>query len=142
TWAEVVAECEARAATLEPGQHIGVLLENVPEYAFWLGAAALAGAVVVGINPTRRGEELARDIRHTDCSVVITDMDSAPLLNGLDLDCDTLLVGTGDRTDRATVPTATSSAGVGTDALYCLIFTSGSTGAPKAVQLTQGRAAR
>ena len=49
--------------------HIGVLLGNVPEYLFWLGAAALAGAVVVGINPTRRGEALAGDIRRTECGV-------------------------------------------------------------------------
>ena len=33
--------------------HVGVLLENVPEFVFWLGGAALAGATVVGINPTR-----------------------------------------------------------------------------------------
>ena len=48
--------------------HVGVLLDNVPEYSFLLGAAAFAGAAVVGINPTRRGAELARDIRHTDCA--------------------------------------------------------------------------
>ncbi|HEY2427671.1 MAG TPA: AMP-binding protein, partial [Acidimicrobiales bacterium] len=77
TWAEWVDECTARAAVLAEGRrpgpfHIGVLLDNVPEYSFWLGAAALAGAVVVGINPTRRGAELARDITHTDCQLVIT----------------------------------------------------------------------
>ncbi len=58
---------------------------NVPEYVFLLGGAALAGRVVVGINPTRRGDELARDIRHTDCAVVLTDAAQAPLLDGLDL---------------------------------------------------------
>ena len=35
----------------------------------WLGAAALIDAVIVGINPTRRGAELARDITHTDCQL-------------------------------------------------------------------------
>ena len=79
TWAEVVAESGARAAVLDelglglPGHHVGVLLDNVPEYVFLLGAAALSGSVVVGVNPTRRGEELARDVRHTDCAVVLTD---------------------------------------------------------------------
>ena len=53
--------------------HVGVLLDNVPEYLFLLGGAALAGATVVGINPTRRGAELAADIRHTDCQVLVTD---------------------------------------------------------------------
>ncbi len=51
----------------------------------WLGGAALAGATLVGINPTRRGEELARDIRHTDCQLIVTEPSHRPLLDGLDL---------------------------------------------------------
>jgi fatty-acyl-CoA synthase len=140
TWREVVAEAQARAATIEPGQHIGLLLENVPDYVFWLGAAALAGGVIVGINPTRRGEELARDIRHTDCSVVITDMTLAPLLNNLEIGCDTQLVELVPRSDAKTAVSVDEF--VTGESLYCLIFTSGSTGAPKAVQVSQGRAAR
>ena len=53
--------------------HVGVLLENVPEFVFLLMGAGLAGAAVVGINPTRRGAELARDINHTDCQLIVTD---------------------------------------------------------------------
>ena len=69
--------------------HIGVLLENVPEYMFLLAGAALARATVVGVNPTRRGDELAaRDIRHTDCQLVLTDAAHRPLLEGLDLGID------------------------------------------------------
>jgi len=60
---EVVTESARRGALAEslrrPGPfHIGVLLPNVAEYLFWLGGSALAGAVVVGINPTRRGAAL------------------------------------------------------------------------------------
>ncbi len=56
SWRQVVAASAARAAWIrsvegEGPLHIGVLLGNVPEYVFWLGAAALADAVVVGINP-------------------------------------------------------------------------------------------
>ena len=39
----------------------------------WLGAAALIDAAVVGINPTRRGAELARDITHADCQLIVTE---------------------------------------------------------------------
>src|SRR5262245_36813423 len=94
TWAEIARECAVRAPVLQaeqaraaPGRpfHVGVLLDNVPEYVFLLGGAALAGAAVVGINPTRRGAELARDIRHTDCSFVVTEAEYMPLLDGLDL---------------------------------------------------------
>ncbi|MCB1632844.1 MAG: AMP-binding protein, partial [Pseudomonadales bacterium] len=91
TWAEVVAEMAVRAhwlgAALADGgpPHVGVLLDNVPEYLFLLGGAALSGTVLVGINPTRRGEELARDIRHVDCRLIVTDAEHADLLADLDL---------------------------------------------------------
>jgi fatty-acyl-CoA synthase len=149
TWAEVVAESAARADVLRElgvaGAHVGVLLENVPEYVFALGGAALSGSVIVGINPTRRGEELARDIRHTDCRLVLTDRGLAPLLAGLDLGGAGVLT-VDDRQWTSAVDAARGAAlptpSAGPDDLYLLIFTSGSTGAPKAVQMSQGRAAR
>src|SRR5207253_8210337 len=71
TWREVVAESDRWAAalmSLRPADgpfHIGLLMGSRPEYLFALFGAARVGAVVVGINDTRRGDELARDIRHT-----------------------------------------------------------------------------
>ena len=65
--------------------HIGVLLDNVPDYLFWLGAGALAGATIVGINSTYRGSELARLIDHTDCQVLVTEDRHRPLLDDLRL---------------------------------------------------------
>jgi fatty-acyl-CoA synthase len=152
SWRQVVAECEIRAALLtelrrEGPFHVGVLLENIPEYIFLLGGAALAGAVVVGINPTRRGAELAADITRTDCQMVITDSTQRHLLDHLDLGLDpdrTMVVDTEEyrrRLDDVVVPTAPGP-GPPADTLYLLLFTSGSTGGPKAVRMTQGRAAR
>jgi acyl-CoA synthetase (AMP-forming)/AMP-acid ligase II len=87
THAEVVVQAARRAAWLHahrsPGPfHVAVLLENVPEFIFWLEAAALAGAVVVGANPTHRGDELIRDLSHTECQLLVTDSGSLPLLDG------------------------------------------------------------
>src|SRR5205814_2228416 len=65
--------------------HIGVLLDNVPDYIFWLGAAALAGATLVGINSTKRGATLEAEVRHADLSVVVTDEAGLELLGGLDI---------------------------------------------------------
>ncbi|WP_233416426.1 AMP-binding protein, partial [Streptomyces sp. N35] len=85
------AAAAARAALLgdllprgaEP--HVAVLLDNTPEFPRWLSAAALAGAAVAGINPTRRGAELARDILHTEARILITERAHLPLLDGLEL---------------------------------------------------------
>src|SRR5215831_12624646 len=78
TWDEVVGESAARGALAQSLRHagpfhIGVLLENVPDFVFWLGAAALVGATIVGINPTRGAAELAAEIRHADCQLIVTD---------------------------------------------------------------------
>ena len=92
TWThdQVVRAQADRAAVLaslrRPGPfHVALLLDNVPEYVFWMGAAALAGAVLVGGNPTHRGDELARDLSHTECQLLVTDGRYLPLVDGYDL---------------------------------------------------------
>src|SRR5690349_10400528 len=112
TWAEVVAASAERAAVAAELRrdgpfHIGVLLENGPEYLFWLGGAALAGAAVVGINPTRRGPELARDIKHTDCQLIVTDTTGRQTLADLDTGVDDdrmLVVGPSDEHAYVALP--------------------------------------
>ncbi|RRO14450.1 acyl-CoA synthetase [Saccharopolyspora rhizosphaerae] len=138
TWAEVVAEGARRAGLLRRRgvRHVGVLLENVPDYVFWLVAAALEGAVLVGVNPTRRGEGLARDIRHTDCDLVVTEDRWAGLLDGLDHGAAVLNVDA----DELDLPDEELPARLPeTERTLLLLFSSGSTGAPKAVICSQGR---
>lgn len=141
TWAEVVAASRARARVLRHGRHVGVLLENVPEYVFWIGAAALSGATLVGINPTRRGAELAADIRHTDCEMIVTDAAGAGLLAGLDTGVPAGQVIRVDRDGWRDLPGEDEAAPPGESDRLLLLFTSGSTGAPKAVSCGQGRLA-
>ena len=152
SYAEYVTACAERAALLDelrrPGPfHVGVLLDNVPEFAMWLGAAAVAGAVVVGINPTRRGDELARDITHTECQLLVIEARRAPLLEGVDtgvgtdhtLDVESAAYTEAlDRHRGAGLPDVEVS---GSD-LYLLLFTSGTSGAPKACLCSQGRLGR
>jgi fatty-acyl-CoA synthase len=157
TWRQAVAEGATRGALArslfaDAKPHVGVLLPNGAEYLFWLNGAALAGAAIVGINPTRRGEALAADVRATDCAMIVTDAEGAALLDGLDLGVDdgkVLVIGTepydtlierfaGSNEARSLVDHAGS---VDESSLYLLIFTSGTTGVPKAVRCTQGRLA-
>ncbi|MCU1394394.1 MAG: acyl-CoA synthetase [Ilumatobacteraceae bacterium] len=151
TWREVVRESVARATMLGARRvagpfHVGVLLENVPEYLFVAGGAAFAGATVVGINPTRRGDELARDVRHTNCQLIITDSASAPLLDGLDLGAATgriLRIDTDEYCDSIVVTDHVPDPSDDPDpaTILFLLFTSGSTSAPKAVVCSTERMA-
>lgn len=152
TWDEVVRESAARAsfASTLPGMdppHIGVLLDNVPDFVFWLGGAALAGATIVGLNPTRGAADLAADIRHADCRLIVTDTKGACRLRGLDhgVPPDRLLLV--DDPDHAQLlaahrTEAVAASGVGATSLFLLLFTSGTTGTSKAVKCSQGRLAR
>ncbi|MEE6166821.1 MULTISPECIES: AMP-binding protein [unclassified Mycolicibacterium] len=151
TWDQVVAESAARGGLAQSLRragpfHIGVLLENVPDFLFWLGGAALVGATVVGINPTRGAAELEAEIRFADCQLIVTDAAGAQRLSGLDLGLATdrfLVVDTDEYRDAVAahhvVPTVT--AGVDATTLMLLLFTSGTTGASKAVKCSQGRLA-
>ena len=151
TWAEVVAECAARAAVLDRARRgrpprRRAARERARVRLPPRRGRARRGPVVVGINPTRRGDELARDIRHTDCA-------RRAHRRRPERHCSTASTSAARGPSRwttrrgrrsvdahrgAPLPAALPAA----DALYLLLFTSGSTGAPKAVQMSQGRAAR
>jgi fatty-acyl-CoA synthase len=148
TWDGVVRESAVRASVLgellAPGRppHVGVLAENIPEFLFLMGGAALGGQVVVGLNPTRRAG-LVADVARSDCQVVLTDDTHAGLLEGLDLGVPELNLD-GDewalllaRHNEAPVP----DRDVDPESLLMLIFTSGTSGDPKAVRITHAKVA-
>jgi fatty-acyl-CoA synthase len=188
TWDEVVRESAARAALAlrlrgDPPRdapprggtgpfHIGVLLENVPDYVFWLGAAALAGATIVGINSTKRGATLEAEVRHADLRFVVTDQAGLKLLEGLDIGVprDRFLLiddprfastvasavaaqaAEGPALPAGSAPPAGPALPAGPAAVaspeitprtrMLLLFTSGTTGTSKAAICSQGRLAR
>ena len=157
-WPDAVAATAVRIAALREllagteRPHVGVLLSGTPEYLHLLAAAACSEIVVAGLNPTRRGEALARDVTSVDCGLVVVDSDHAAFLDGLDLrgpggapvpvisvdspEWAALL----ERHAGATLPEP-ATAPTGPDDLVALIFTSGTSGDPKAVRITQAKIA-
>src|SRR5581483_8673649 len=147
SYAQLAAAAAARAALLEGRPHVGVLLDNVPEFLFWLAAAAVSRSVIVGVNPTRRGAELERDIRSTDCAFLVTDREHAALVDRLDIGVAPSRVLVVDDPSYAELLAGVAGAPLPTvdaepDDLYVLFFTSGTTGTPKAVRCSQGRLMR
>ncbi|WP_134728674.1 AMP-binding protein [Amycolatopsis nivea] len=154
TWAEVVGEAAVRASllrTFDPGpgrtqRHVGVLLQNLPDFVFWLLAAAVTGDVLVGVNSTRRGAELAADISHTDVDVLLTEPLYRDEVASLELPTVRRIL---DVESPEYQDLLAAHAGVDLpawlpdpEAIFLLLFSSGSTGTPKAVICSNGRLGR
>jgi fatty-acyl-CoA synthase len=141
SWQEHVGESARYAAALRarrrPGRpfHVGVLADNVPEFSFLLGGCALAGAVLVALNPVRRGAALAADAARTDCQYVLAEPRYTALLPATDIPV--LPLDGLELPAHAPLDVAPASP----DDLLMLIFTSGTSGEPKAVRCTHAKIA-
>lgn len=143
TWREHIAAASAQAAAViasaDPARplHVGVLMGNTPDMLTALAAAGLGGYVLCGINTTRRGDALARDIARVDCQLVLTDRDHRHLLDGVELPGVVVLeVGTEEWAGRLdTAPDLVPHREVGANDTFMMIFTSGTSGEPKAVEV-------
>lgn len=143
TWREHIAQATAQSAALiaaadaDRPLHVGALLGNSPDMLTALAAAALGGYVLCGINTTRRGDALARDIAKVDCQLLLTDAEHRHLLDGLELPGVTVLDTSSPQWAQllAQAPPAAPHREVSGDDTFMMIFTSGTSGEPKAVEV-------
>lgn len=136
---DAAALAAALRARLDPARppHVGVLLGNTEFFSRMLVAAALGSLVTVGLNPTRRGAALARDVAHADCQLVLGDRTGAGLLPGvLDVESPEFAA---ELAEFAGAPVLFP--GPDPDELFMLLFTSGTSGDPKAVRCTHAKVA-
>jgi fatty-acyl-CoA synthase len=150
SWREHIAAAADLGALLksrlDPDRppHIGVLLGNTPLFASLLAAAALTGVVPVGLNPTRRGAALGRDISHADCQIVLADagLDSYGA-GAIPAGITAMDVTDAEWADELAAFRGSPLRPVQADAddLFMLIFTSGTSGDPKAVRCTHEKVA-
>jgi fatty-acyl-CoA synthase len=143
TWHQHLDEASRHAAAiiamLDPSRppHVGTLLGNTPGMLVAMAAAGLGGYVICGINNTRRGSALARDIERSQCQIVLTDSANRSLLEGIRPPGLVVVdVESTEWAERLRLASAFTPLREATPPdTFMLIFTSGTSGEPKAVQV-------
>ena len=145
----------------KPGRpfHVGVLMDNVPAFVFSEFGCAVAGATLVGLNPTRTGGFLARDLTYADCQIIVVEARYAEQLRSALLtdptpDVTVLVADDGSAStpengasggwlrlenELATAQATDPDVPVESTDLLMIVFTSGTTKAPKGVLNSHGR---
>lgn len=159
TWRELAEQVDRLACGLigegvGAGHRVGVLAPNRVEWLVAQYAVASIGAVLVGVNPAHRVDEVRYVLDHSGASIVLAAQtfrtsDYREILGRARRDLTTLrtvvhfetpewdaLAAGGADPDRAARALAELRAGVGFDDVAVLQYTSGTTGRPKGAALT------
>jgi len=147
TYAELLTEAERVARALlvcfAPGEHLAVWAPNLPEWELLEFGAALAGVVLVTVNPTLRESELAYVLHQSRAAGIFfaPDYRGRHLLNtlesvraGLPELRETLLFSEWDQFVASGSPTQVLPV-VAPDDMAQIQYTSGTTGFPKGAML-------
>ncbi|HHO76324.1 MAG TPA: hypothetical protein ENN05_07830 [Deltaproteobacteria bacterium] len=145
--------------------HVGVFIQNIPEFFYLLGGCAFTGSTLVGINNAQVGEKLAFDINNIDMDVLFVDCAGQPGTDGTFIDTvvrardahgfisltDEHIIAIPGKPDDQTGPFITTAkmlamhrpslgnfhaAPLDDSAPGVIIFTSGTTGAPKGIEVS------
>jgi long-chain acyl-CoA synthetase len=141
-------EASSRVASLlatrriSPGQPVGLMLPNIPEFAIVYYGILRAGGVVVPMNPLLKEREVAYYLSDSGAGLLFATPASEPHAGARAAGVDTVLIDDGFAVDdgfAALLDEHRPSLGLvarDDDDLAVLLYTSGTTGQPKGAQLT------
>src|ERR1041385_1439337 len=141
-YADVVSETNAIAAGLvrkgiQPGERIGILMENIPEWAFVLLGAMRMGAITVPLATLLPESHLSRIVEHSDCRMIFADDANLETARKVASHSGALVVAISDWPSfKVREARSASTYRFNADADVLIIYTSGTTGDPKGVELT------
>ncbi|KAA9156737.1 long-chain fatty acid--CoA ligase [Amycolatopsis acidicola] len=147
TWRELDARSTAlarglRALGVEPGDGVGILMRNRPEFVETVIAIWKAGAFVVPLNIRWTAAELGFPLDNSGVRLVVTEPHFAGVLGEPAADRDITVVSTeaadGWRTLEAIREPGPRLPEPGRDDMAFLFYTSGTTGYPKGVRINHG----
>ncbi len=132
---------------LEPGNTLGLMLTNRPEFHWFDSAALHAGATPFSIYNTYAREQIQYQVHDAGTRIVVTEAAFLDQVAGLDGVEHLVVVDGGGPEGSLSIADVEAAApadfdfesawrAVGPDDLLTLIYTSGTTGPPKGVQLT------
>ena len=129
-----------RAAGLEPGDRVSLILPNIPAFPVLFYGTLLAGGVVVPMNPLLKANEIAYFYTDSGAKFSFVWGDFAAEAQAGSEGTDTQVIGSGpvgpaEDALPAGEPIATPTERAGDDDAV-ILYTSGTTGRPKGAQLT------
>jgi long-chain acyl-CoA synthetase len=125
---------------LTPGDRVGVMLPNVPEFAVAYYGILLAGGVVVPMNPLLRAREIAHYVGDSGAKILLSSAEVADQAASGTAELGTDLVMIEDVAAAADSPAEIVERS--DDDTAVILYTSGTTGKPKGAELTHANLRR
>jgi long-subunit acyl-CoA synthetase (AMP-forming) len=144
SWGEYADKVRRVAAGLAglglgPGQSMGIMLTNRPDFHWYDAAAMHLGATPFSVYNTYAAEQIQHQVNDSEARIIVTEKafeDRVRVLEGVE---HVIVVDGGDDVEQHAPEEFDFEAAwraVGADDVLTLIYTSGTTGPPKGVQLT------
>ncbi len=121
---------------IQPGDRIGILMENIPQWVFILLGAMRFGAITVPLATTLPENQLLHIAAHSECRLVFADDANLQKAQNVASHLGAQTIALPDWPREIQNPKSGFRNSLRGDATVLLIYTSGTTGDPKGVQLT------